>query len=391
MSTLLDTDIAIVGGGLAGTIAATVLSRNGHRVTLIDRSETVPPEFRVEKIGGAQLDLLRRFGLLPALAKNATYFDDVINLRCGRVVDRTRTPHYGILYQDLVAAMRRELPRSVRFVVDRVTDLATSDNVQTITTNEHGAITSRLLVLASGMSDLLRSRLGIEREVLREKQSLTFGFDLALVGESRRPFSSLTYYGEKPADGIDYITIFPTANGLRANLFTFLDHRDPWVKAIRTTPTETLTAALPGLGKAVGAFEVTSKVQNWIMDIGVARNVRQAGVALIGDAYQTSCPAAGTGVSRLLTDIDRLAAHTPDWFATPGMAADKIAGFYEDPQKQAMDAHALGLADFRRSFTIDDSLAWRSRRQVQFLRRGVLNAIDRLSPALAARIRKLRA
>ena len=272
--------------------------------------KTVPPEFRVEKIGGAQLDLLRRFGLLPALAKNATYFDDVINLRCGRVVDRTRTPHYGILYQDLVAAMRRELPRSVRFVVDRVTDLATSDNVQTITTNEHGAITSRQLVLASGMSDLLRSRLGIEREVLREKQSLTFGFDLALVGESRRPFSSLTYYGEKPADGIDYITIFPTANGLRANLFTFLDHRDPWVKAIRTTPTETLTAALPGLGKAVGAFEVTSKVQNWIMDIGVARNVRQAGVVLIGDAYQTSCPAAGTGVSRLLTDIDRLAAHT---------------------------------------------------------------------------------
>jgi len=390
-SSSVDTDIVIVGGGLSGTVAATVLARAGHRVTLIDRNEVPPPEFRVEKIGGDQIEKFGRVGLLPALVANSAYFDDIVNLRRGRVVDRTRTPHYGVLYQDLVAAMRRELPATIRFVVGRVTDLATSDDVQTVTLADQPAITARLVVLASGMSDILRSRLGIERDVLREKQSLTFGFDLEPLEQSRLRFSSVTYYGEKPSDGIDYMTIFPTAHGLRANLFSFLDHRDPWVKALRASPTETLAATLPGFTRAIGPLKVAGKVQNWIMDIGVARNVIQPGIVLIGDAFQTSCPAAGTGVSRLLTDLDRLDVHVADWFKTPGMGPGKIAAFYNDPLKQAMDAHAIGLADFRRNFTVGTSLRWHARRQVQFARRRVLHGIDRVSPALAAHIRALRA
>jgi len=132
-------------------------------------------------------------------------------------------------------------------------------------------------------------------------------------------------------------------------------------------------------------------VQSWIMDLAVARNVRRPGIVLIGDAYQTSCPAAGTGVSRLLTDVQRLLAHVTNWLETPGMDAEKIAAFYDDPVKSAMDAHALGQAEFRRSFTIDTSLVWRTRRQAQFLRRRLLNGLDRLSPPLAASIRSLRA
>jgi 2-polyprenyl-6-methoxyphenol hydroxylase-like FAD-dependent oxidoreductase len=385
-----DTDIVIVGGGLSGTIAAIALARAGLGVTLVDRNEVFPPEFRVEKIGGEQATKLSRLGLLDTLVANSTLFDDIANARRGRVLDRTRVPHHGILYQDLVAAMRRELPSSVRFVIGRVTDLSTSDDIQTVTVADSDPIRARLVVLASGMSDILRARLGIEREVLRERQSLTFGFDLVALDPQRFAFPSLTYYGERPADGIDYITLFPTRGGLRANLFTFLDHKAPWVKAMRTAPTETLAASLPGLTRLAGPLEVTGKVQNWIMDIGVARNVRQAGIVLIGDAYQTSCPAAGTGVSRLLTDIERLLAYVPFWLATPGMDRSKIAAFYDDAEKQAMDARALALADFRRSFTIDTSLAWRARRQAQYLRRGVMHGVERLSPTLAARLKSLR-
>ncbi len=385
-----DTDIVIVGGGLSGTIAAITFARAGHRVTLIDRNAIPPEEFRVEKIGGDQIAKLKRLGLFDVLEASATHFDDIVNARRGRVLDRNHDAHYGILYPDLVAAMRRALPDSVRFLVGRVTDLTAGDDIQTVTTAEHGTIGARLVVLASGMSDILRSRLGIEREVLREKQSLTFGFDLTPKEPARLPAPSLTYYGERPSDGVDYVTLFPTAHGLRANLFVFRDHRDPWVKALRTAPTETFAATLPGLTRLVGPLEITGKVHNWLMDIGVARNVRRAGVVLIGDAYQTSCPAAGTGVSRLLTDIERLNAHLPGWLATPGMPAAKIAAFYDDPDKQAMDAHALGLADYRRNFTVDTSLAWHARRQAQYFRRGVLHNVERLSPALAANLRALK-
>jgi 2-polyprenyl-6-methoxyphenol hydroxylase-like FAD-dependent oxidoreductase len=112
---------------------------------------------------------------------------------------------------------------------------------------------------------------------------------------------------------------------------------------------------------------------------------------LIGDAYQTSCPAAGTGVSRLLTDVERLCTvHVPHWMASPGMTAAKIATFYDDPAKLAMDEHGLHMAEFRRSLTIDTDLRWRARRQLHFSRRRVMQTISNVSPAFAARLRGFR-
>jgi len=385
-----DTDIAIVGGGLSGTIAAIALARTGARVTLIDRNEVATPEFRVEKLGGEQLTKLERLGLLEVLAQNSTRFDRAVNVRHGRVVDHSDVRYQGIFYDDLVNAMRRALPASVRTVVGRVTDLSTGPDRQLVTVADHGDISARLVVLASGMSDILRARLGIEREVLHERQSLTFGFNLRPADPiTKRP--ALTLYGERPGDGIDYLALFPIGELIRANLFAFLDHRHPWVKELRTDPLAALEPKLPKLRQHLGDVVLDGKVQSWIMDLAVARNVRRPGIVLIGDAYQTSCPAAGTGVSRLLTDVQRLLAHVTNWLETPGMDAEKIAAFYDDPVKSAMDAHALGQAEFRRSFTIDTSLVWRTRRQAQFLRRRLLNGLDRLSPPLAASIRSLRA
>ena len=93
----------------------------------------------------------------------------------------------------------------------------------------------------------------------------------------------------------------------------------------------------------------------------------------------------------LIHDVGRLLAYVPDWLATPGMDETKIAAFYDDPQKAAMDAHALAQAEFRRSFTIDTSLRWQARRQAQFLRRRFMHGLDRMNPGLAAGIRSLRA
>lgn len=386
----LDSDIAVIGGGLSGTIAAIVLGRAGYRVTLIDRNKVFPPEFRVEKIAGDQVARFERLGLRSALAANAVYFDRIANVRHGRLIDVSRTPHYGILYHDLVAAMRCELPANVRLLVDRVVDLQTSGAEQTVTLGANGSLRSRLVVLASGMSDLLRSRLGIERQLLHERQSLSFGFTL------RRPgglaFPAFTYYGEQPTDGIDYMSVFPIRDGLlRANLFAFMDHRSPWVKELRSRPAAALASALPGLRRFAGELELVDRVQNWIMDLSVARNVRQPGIVLIGDAYQTSCPAAGTGVSRVLSDVERLCTvHVPAWLATAGMEETKIAAYYDDPLKQAMDVHALSMADFRRRFTIDTSPSWYVRRQAQFLRRRMMHHIDRVNPGVAAGIRRLR-
>ncbi|MGN6536854.1 MAG: FAD-dependent oxidoreductase [Mesorhizobium sp.] len=385
----IECDVAVVGGGLSGTLAAIMLGRAGYRVALVDRNAVFPPEFRVEKIGGDLVSRVERIDLLDAVSANAARFDEIVNARRGRILDRTRTPHFGFLYENLVAAMRASLPETVTLIVGRVNDLKTSADRQQVFVPEQGVVNARLVVLATGMGDLLRRTLGMERRVIHERQSLTFGFDIRPADGSFK-CSALTYYGERVSDGIDYLSLFPTATGMRANLFTFRDHRDPWVKAFRESPTETLAATLPGLRKVLGDFQVVGRVQNWIMDLAVAENCRQDGVVLIGDAYQTSCPAAGTGFSRLLTDVERLChVHVPQWLATPGMTADKIGCYYDDPEKQAADASALAQAKYRRSLTVDTGLAWRVRRLLLVWRRRLVDRLGRLSPGTVARLRTL--
>jgi 2-polyprenyl-6-methoxyphenol hydroxylase-like FAD-dependent oxidoreductase len=386
-----ENEIIIVGAGLSGTLAAIVLGRAGYEVTLVDRHAEFPAEFRVEKIAGSQVAVLKRLGLLEPLERAAVAFDEIVNARKGRLLDRTRSRHYGIFYRDLVQAMRAELPRNVRFVVGRVSGLKASAERQTVSVLGQGDLSGRLIVLATGMSDVLRRDLSIERAFIHQRQSFSFGFNVRPVGAKRFRHRALTYYGEQVSDGVDYVSLFPAGDVTRANLFAFRDHRDPWIKALRDKPKETLTETLPGLSKVLGDFEVIDRVQSWLTDITIAENCRQAGVVLIGDAFQTSCPAAGTGVSRLLIDIERLCTvHVPAWMGTPGMSAAKIGAFYDDPQKQAMDEHCLERADFRRNLTIQTDLSWQARRRIHFARRRVLNHVFDLTPGLAGTLQRLR-
>src|SRR3954449_7292334 len=96
------TDIAIVGGGLAGSLAAAVLARAGHRVVLIDKRAVYPEEFRVEKLAGQQLDILRRLGFIRELEAVACPYDRVLNIREGKVVDISIGQAYGLSYDCLV-------------------------------------------------------------------------------------------------------------------------------------------------------------------------------------------------------------------------------------------------------------------------------------------------
>src|SRR5262249_36974963 len=139
-----------------------------------------------------------------------------------------------------------------------------------------------------------------------------------------------------------------------------------------------LLSVMPGLASFLGDFQVVERVENWVMDLYVVEGHVQSGVVLIGDAFQTSCPAAGTGVSRLLTDVERLCQPLPQWLGAPGMAADKIAAFYTDRAKLRADTHASRLAEYRRSLTVDDSLVWTLHRRQAFLRRRLFGWVKQL-------------
>lgn len=365
-------DVVVVGAGLSGSVAAVTLARAGYRVALVDRNEVCPVQFRVEKFGGEQADAFRRLGLMDAIAAEATPFERVVNLLHGKVVDHTHAPYWAIRYEHLVRVVRDQLPTTARFLVGEVRDVAARADGQRVVLASGEAIEARLTVIATGMGEALWDRLGMTRRATFEKHSVTFGFDLAPPPGGRFLHRAITYYGEGVSDQIDYLTLFPLGDLVRGNLFTFLADGAPWFRELRRAPKETLLRALPALPSFLGDFEVVSRVQSWVMNLYEVEHYERDGVVLIGDAFRTSCPAAGIGVSRLLTDVERLCVvHAPNWLASPGMGVDKIGAFYRDDAKLASDRRALKLSHGRRSLTLDTSLRWQARRQQHFVRRQV--------------------
>jgi 2-polyprenyl-6-methoxyphenol hydroxylase-like FAD-dependent oxidoreductase len=384
--------VAIVGGGVAGSAAAAVLARNKLKVVIIDRHSTYPADFRAEKLGGDQIDLLRRLGLLDCVARRATRFDEILNIRNGRLVDRTRRTHYALPYHHLVAAVRGAIPPSVEFLVGRVERVETSPDWQRIVVAGR-AICARIIVLATGLGAGLSRDIGLHRNIISDGHSMTIGFDIEPCGEAGLAVPAITYYGSRAADRIDYLTVFPMSGGLRANLFAFHGYREPWTQTFQNDPHAALLSAMPGLKRFLGEFRITGRVQVRVNDLYEIVNCRRAGVAAIGDAFQTSCPAAGTGVSRVLHDVERLCAHyIPQWLDSPGMGAAKISEFYDDERKRAFDARSMKVAEYRRAWTTEFTLSWKLHRNGRFLlRRMRQRARDAASWALASCLTPIRA
>jgi 2-polyprenyl-6-methoxyphenol hydroxylase-like FAD-dependent oxidoreductase len=376
-----EADVVIVGGGFAGACAANILGRKGVRIALIDLHAVHPPEFRAEKIAGQQIECLRRNGLFEGLAKVATPVGTILNARAGRVVDEPGSTEYGALYADMIGALRAQLPASVGFIAGRAADIATSDDMQRVTLSDGTQIDARLVILATGLGDALRKKIGVGRRVVRDAHSVGVGFTLAPAPGQPFRFAGLCYYGSSPVTRIDYISVFPVGDVMRANLFAYRDHRDSWIRALRASPRATLYAAMPGARRFLGDFEVSGKVELRVNDLYEAENYVKGGVVLIGDAFKTSCPAVGMGLSRLLTDVERLCnAYAPQWLATPGMSASKIASFYADAEKRACDAASDHASEYRRASTLGEGLRWEAHRRQHYFRRRLRNWLRQIAP-----------
>ncbi|MDB5618337.1 NAD(P)/FAD-dependent oxidoreductase [Tardiphaga sp.] len=365
-------DIAVVGGGLAGSTAAAMLGRAGVSAVMIDPHAKYPPDLRSEKISTNQLELLRKTGLVDAALRAGRHDRQIWTARFGYLIDKKPSEQFGILYDTMVNAIRGEIPTNVDTIEAKVTEISTGPGRQTLTLSTGEQISARLVILSSGLNIGLLHQLGIDRQVISKCHSITVGFDIAPVGRPAFDFPALTYFSERPSDRSAYLTLFPVPEGMRANLFVYRDMEDPWLREMRDAPEDALHRLYPRLRTFTGEFRITNKLRIRPADLYVSTGHRQAGVVLVGDAFSTSCPSAGTGTDKVFTDVERLCnAYIPAWLATDGMGADKIGAFYDDPAKVACDAWSNATAYHFRSVSIGESLPWQARRWARFLgRRG---------------------
>jgi 2-polyprenyl-6-methoxyphenol hydroxylase-like FAD-dependent oxidoreductase len=363
------TDIAIIGGGLAGSTAAAMLGRAKIPTVVIDPHQTYPFDFRIEKISGdEQVDRFYRTGIAESVLRSATHDGENWIARSGYLLDKKPSRQYGIMYDALIGAVRAEITAPAEIVYAKVTDVVTSPDRQKLTLSNGETISAQLVVLANGLSVGLRRNLGIERQILSAGHSISIGFDMVPVGRPAFEFPALTYFSERTRERVAYVTLFPIGGRMRANLFVYREVDDPWLRQMRKHPVETMNAALPRLRRITGEYGVTGDVKIRPADVYVSTGYRQAGIVLVGDAFAATCPVTGTGSDKVFTDVAQLCnVHIPAWLATDGMDIEKIASFYDDPVKQACDAWSMAKAFSFRKVTIENGLYWRAQRWARFL------------------------
>jgi 2-polyprenyl-6-methoxyphenol hydroxylase-like FAD-dependent oxidoreductase len=374
-----DTDVLIVGGGLAGSLTAAMLGQKGIPAVLVDPHDTYPAELRCEKLDAGQIGILMKTGIGEAVLSRTALASELDVVRHDRLLDRKPGMQRGIMYESLVNTVRAAVPPAVERIKGKVDTVATSAERQLVRLSNGDEFSARLVVLANGLNLGLRESLGMTREILSPQHSITIGFDMKPEGGGAFPFEALTYWASRPAEKMAYLTLFPVPGAMRANYMVYREMTDPWFAALRRNPRGALLEAMPKLERVIGPFEVSGQV--WIRpaDLYQTQGYEQAGVVLVGDAFATSCPAAGTGTGKVFTDVERLCnVHIPGWLGTEGMGADKIARFYADPEKQAYDSYSRHAAFELKSASIDPRPHWAARRWGKFAARAVVGALRRV-------------
>jgi 2-polyprenyl-6-methoxyphenol hydroxylase-like FAD-dependent oxidoreductase len=363
--------VVIVGGGMAGSLLALVLGRAGLSVKLIDLKREPAPAFRNEKLGIDQIERLRRLGVL-ACFQEACWGQAPAD---GETPPPGKSPlkDCGARYDRWIERLRAAWPPEVEFIEGKVSDVSTSSDTQAAILSSGERIEGRLLVIATGRGERLRNSLNMSRQLLSARHSICIGFSLAPpTGDTARPANIVTAkFGSRHA----YVTFFPMLDEIRVNMFSYRELDDPWVAAVRKAPLEVLAQDFPAAAAALAGLKIVRPPEIRSTDLYASEGHVQPGVVLLGDAFHAPCPASGTGMTRILNDVERLVdAHLPQWLETPGMGADKIAAFYADPLKLAVDKSSLHASIMGRRSATDRSLYGRVRRTVGKLKRLISDA-----------------
>ena len=125
------TDIAIIGGGLAGSTAAAMLGRAGVAAIMIDPHPVYPPDFRVEKLGGdEQIERLRKTGLADACCARRPTTARTGSRDSATCSTRTPSQQFGIMYDTLVNTIRAQIPVDIETIVAKAISISTSPERQ---------------------------------------------------------------------------------------------------------------------------------------------------------------------------------------------------------------------------------------------------------------------
>lgn len=361
------TDVAIIGGGIAGSAASVMLQNAGIDALLIDPHRIMPKDFRCEKFNRDQMETLERVGISEKIYSACTPIKDVWIARQGKLVNKMDYPHYGFSYETAINAIRDYLDDDKKFLTAKVKSIQSIQNGTELTLSDGSIISAKLVIMANGLNPGLRKQLDVTQTMLSKHHEMAIGFDIEPINDNQFGFESFTFWPEKSSEKLAYFTVFKSGESYRVNMFGYWEKNDPFMLYLQNQPEKSLAKLMPSLNKLIGDFKVTSRIHVRPVDLYQNHPETCDNIVFVGDAYSTSCPGAGTGTSKAVADVEILCEKfIPNWLGQSSISADLISEFYNDPDKIKSDADSFNEAYFLKSLTMETGLIWGARRWARF-------------------------
>ena len=312
-------DVAIVGGGLAGTAAALTLAQQGANVGLIERQPAAVMaaedlDGRTTAIAAGARAMLERLGLWQTLEPQSEPIWDI------RVSDRQSLLHLHFAHQNvgdqpmghivenfrlrraLLDAVEQE-PKIACYWETELESFESEDDCASLVLKGGQVVSAPLAVAADGRGSSLRRFAGIGVRALDYRQS-----GIVCVVAHEFPHNGVAH--ERFLDGGPFaiLPMIADAEGRHRSSIVWTEPRMLAERLVSLPADDLLKELSVRFGDFLGRLEITSECTLFPFSLTIAQRLTKPRLVLLGEAGHGIHPIAGQGFNVSIRDIECLAA-----------------------------------------------------------------------------------
>ena len=377
----ITTDIAIIGGGLTGSLMALASVNSGFSVCIIDAISAKTqkdPDFdgRSYAIAMASGRMLKALGLWEDLEADAQPILDI------KVTDGAVAEHpspfflhfdkYGLdegpmghMIEDrhLRSLLQRRLidNENIKYLSGRrLEDQSTQKTSSILTIDDGGQVHARLVICADGRNSTSAKRAGVTYIGWKYAQSA-----LVCALEHEHSHNGFAYQHFMPPGPL---AILPLKDNRCSIVWTETAEN---ARAITTMDNDAYLDVLkPRFGDFLGEIKLVGKRFFYPLDMSIAKSFIAERVAVIGDAAHGMHPIAGQGLNAGMRDIAALSQLCKEAKARGEVfGSDAVLARYQEWRRFDATALTLTMDVLNRLFSNDSSLL----RNLRTIGMGVVN------------------
>jgi len=314
----IETDVLIIGGGVAGSAMACSLTGRGYRVILLEKSEKPQDTARGDHIQPYVCNILNQWGVLDSFFEagakrrsGSLWFDESAKFLMDANVSKLDIPQHFFMFinhEDISEVFIKFASKDDNFSIFRPII-----NCQHISTNDDESlyklvlkdktehiISTKLVVGADGIASNITKKFELERETFRYDRALAVLFSKEYQADSHNNLR--TYLTDR---GI--VTMIPRANGgCKIGLTIDRNEVKEWKKMSDDDYTKFIGSLVPEY-KSLPMYSAGIYPPSMI----IAKRWVKDNLVLIGDACHGLHPGRSQGMNTTIKCIDQLVKLLP--------------------------------------------------------------------------------